>query len=225
MFFGLQMIRKFGYATFWALASSAGTTDAFVSRSIGRPIASNSINMVGGWDNDDFLDALSGGNRQPPEDEDIPDQGGSRFKEMFEKAKEADREPAPRPIANPYLEPTQPASKPTSQEELSVEEQARLYREMTENGGTAPPPKGADLPPPPPRYAKTDRAGRPRGRNRDADSIANTADLYFAQLKRDSSVRGSARLRGDNEEAEKVFADEGIKELESLIVENPYLKG
>jgi hypothetical protein len=75
------------------------------------------------------------------------------------------------------------------------------------------------------RTARTDRAGRPVGRNRDADTIANAADLYFAQLKRDSSVRGKARIRGDAEKADQVFADKGIKELEGLMYENPYLKG
>jgi hypothetical protein len=75
------------------------------------------------------------------------------------------------------------------------------------------------------RVSKTDRAGRPVGRNRDADSIANTSDLYFAQLKRDSTVRTLARIRGEVEIAEKVFEDEGIKQLDDLLQKNPYLKG
>lgn len=105
-------------------------------------------------------------------------------------------------------------------DELSVEEQARMFREMMA-GNQSP----ASPPPAPARVAKEDRAGRPIGRNPDADKIANTSDLYFAQLKRDSTVRTIGRLRGDDEVSESVFKDEGIKELDSLLLANPYLKG
>ena len=81
---------------------------------------------------------------------------------------------------------------------------------------------GADIPVPA-RPSRPDP--RPAGRNRDADSIANTSDLYFAQLKRDSTVRGLARIRGDDETAQAIFEDEGIAQLEDLLHENPYLKG
>mmetsp|Transcript_15246 Transcript_15246/g.24705 ORF Transcript_15246/g.24705 Transcript_15246/m.24705 type:complete len:679 (-) Transcript_15246:110-2146(-) len=114
--------------------------------------------------------------------------------------------------------------------ELSVEEQARMFREMmAQQQGGAPAvntpvvPVAADVPVQ--RVAKTDRAGRPVGRNRDADTIANTSDLYFAQLKRDSTVRTLARIQGEDEVAEKVFEDEGIKQLDELLQKNPYLKG
>jgi len=222
------MILKFSYATFLALASISTSGDAFVVPSVIRSGTTTAVTMVGGWDNDDFLEALSGGNSKPEEEEQEPeddgDQGGSRFKAILEQAKQAQPEPAPHVIMNPFLDPPKNPAPSANPDELSVEEQARMYREMMQNGGGRPS-AGADLPPPPPRQARTDRAGRPLGRNRDADSISNTADLYFAQLKRDSSVRGMARLRGDDEEAQQVFGDEGIKELESLIVENPYLKG
>lgn len=179
----------------------------------------SSVKMVQGMDeNEEFLRALKS---QPENEEDevASSSGGSRFKEILELAKQQpEPEPAFRPIMNPFLAPPQPSSP----EELSVEEQARKYREMME-GGVAP--KGVDLGPPAVRVSKTDRAGRPVGRNRDADSIANTSDLYFAQLKRDSSVRGLALRRGDEEEAQKVFADEGIRELENILVKNPYLQG
>merc|ERR1712146_541491 len=82
-----------------------------------------------------------------------------------------------------------------------------------------------DINPPPQRAARTDRAGRPIGRNRDADTIANTSDLYFAQLKRDSTVRAIGRIRGDKEVSEAVFQDEGIKELDKMLKKNPYLQG
>jgi hypothetical protein len=180
--------------------------------------------MVGSWDNDGFLEALSGGNRQPEEDDEPRDgdQGGSRLKEIMAKAQQATSstpERGFRPIENPFLTPRTPPTTTTNFEEMSVEEQARRFREMMQNGGEA-----AEAPRST-RTARTDRAGRPVGRNRDADTIANAADLYFAQLKRDSSVRGKARIRGDAEKADQVFADKGIKELEGLMYENPYLKG
>merc|ERR1712238_459512 len=62
------------------------------------------------------------------------------------------------------------------------------------------------------------------GRNRDADMIANSSDLYFAQLKRDSTVRTIGRIRGEKDISEAVFEDEGIEQLQSLVQENPYLK-
>jgi hypothetical protein len=104
-----------------------------------------------------------------------------------------------------------------------------MFREMMaaqQLGGNAIPvaPVTTDIPQTQ-RVAKTDRAGRPVGRNRDADMIANTSDLYFAQLKRDSTVRTLARIRGEAEIAEKVFEDEGIEQLNQLLQKNPYLKG
>ena len=224
---------KLNFAAFLALASSTTTTiDAFLSPNIvGSKIPSSTVQMVGGWDNDDFLAALSGGNPQagnpPPQDgdgdkEEDGGQGGSMFKRILEQAKSR-VEPGPRPVMNPFLavpnDPVSPANNPL---ELSVEEQARMFREMMKNGGV--PAAPMELPAVR-RTARTDRAGKPVGRNRDADTIANTADLYFAQLKRDSSVRGIARIQGDDELANKVFEDEGIKELETILVKNPYLKG
>ncbi|KAL3918387.1 MAG: hypothetical protein SGARI_007480 [Bacillariaceae sp.] len=112
---------------------------------------------------------------------------------------------------------------------MSVEEQARMFREMmaqqqgsAETPASPPPPQPAAAPQ---RTSKTDRAGRPVGRNRDADTISNTADLYFAQLKRDSAVRTMARVRGEDDVAEQVFEDEGIKQLEGILKENPHLVG
>jgi hypothetical protein len=219
-----MMNLKFSFVTFLALAS-VKTRAFFAPTTITTRLSSrSSLDMVGSWDNEDFLAALSGGNGKSEGDEEPRDgdQGGSRLKEIMaiaKRAKSSTPERGFRPVENPFLtRPTQSFS-PTNPEEMSVEEQARRFREMMQGGG------GAASAPPPSRYAKTDRAGRPVGRNRDADSIANAADLYFAQLKRDSSVRGAARMRGDDEKAEKVFADAGIKELENLMYENPYLKG
>lgn len=218
---------KFSYATFLALASTSGA-DAFLAppTAIARSKVP-ALKMVGGWDNEDFLKALQGGNpqqQQPeePEPEEVGEQGGSRLKEILAKAAARQPEPSPQVIMNPFLEPP-PVVPPANLQEMSVEEQARMFREMMQNGGPPAMAPGAVVPPPLPRPARA--SPRPVGRNRDADSIANTADLYFAQLKRDSTVRGIARLTGDAEKADQVFADEGIKELEKLVSVNPYLKG
>ena len=192
--------------------------------------------MAEGGFSDDFEDALKDRSSGDGNEEEEVGSGSSRFKELM-KASQAGggAEGARMPVAieNPFLNPATPAtpSQPLAStpnpDELSVEEQARMFREMmAQQQGAA-----AAVPPPqqpvaaPERVSKTDRAGRPVGRNRDADTIANTADLYFAQLKRDSSVRTMAGIRGEDDVADEVFEDEGIKELEGLLKQNPHLKG
>jgi len=51
------------------------------------------------------------------------------------------------------------------------------------------------------------------GGNKDAYEVNNSADVYFAQLKRDSTLRTEARKRGDLETANSPFAEEGVKVL------------
>jgi hypothetical protein len=201
-----------------------------------------------GGDNEDFMKSLS-----PPNDGDEyekgkgelnygpepgeEDQGGSRFKEIMDAAKSAAAEvedQPPRAVNNPYINPPQPpraqptattatANPPMNLDNLSVEEQAEMFRKMmgrSETGISADPvPYTA-----PPSTTKDPRGGRPVGRNRDADSIANASDLYFAQLKRDSNVRVIARINGEDDRAEAVFEDEGIEELKGLLHANPYLQ-
>jgi len=236
---------KFSSSTFLALAAVTTTTTTTTTYAFLAPSNSNTHRRsllerkVGSWDNDDFLEALSGGNPQqehppkyqPEEDESRRvdgDQGGSRLKHMMSAMRQQDSSQGGfRPVENPFLTPpsTAPAAGGMNPQEMSVEEQARRFREMMMMNVQ---PQGTFAPQPPQSTrptSRTDRAGRPVGRNRDADTIANSADLYFAQLKRDSSVRGMARIRGDDEAAENVFADSGIKELEGMMYENPYLKG
>jgi len=218
---------KFSVFTVLALDSTVRIGDAFVSPT--RKYRSTEIGM-----DKSFIDALS-----PPSGDDDGDSGdaneddnqsSSRFRQLMKLAKEEEQnrsssmQPSGRAIENPFLNPpsTTPALNqlPANPDELSVEEQARMFREMMA-GNQIP----ASPPPPPMRTAKTDRAGRPLGRNPDADKIANTSDLYFAQLKRDSTVRTLGRQRGDNTISEAVFEDDGIKELDNLLLTNPYLKG
>jgi hypothetical protein len=53
--------------------------------------------------------------------------------------------------------------------------------------------------------------------NKDAYEISNPADVYFAQLKRDSTVRSIARRNGDLETANSPFADAGVQALNGFL--------
>lgn len=157
--------------------------------------------------------------------------GGTKFKELLDAAQKATGltggDTGPLSLKNPFadnpfagiegLDPTanQPSMNP---DEMTLEQQAEMFRQMMKNGG--PVAQQPVVPLPQPRPPKPDQK---TGRNRDADTIQNTADVYFAQLKRDSTVRGVARLRGDLETAEQVFKDPKIKELEDMITKNPHL--
>lgn len=80
-------------------------------------------------------------------------------------------------------------------------------------------------PPLPPKTKATpDKSQAPMGYNPDAFTMANTADVYFAQLKQDSKVRKLARMSGDIETANKVFADETVKQIGDSWTSNPYTK-
>jgi hypothetical protein len=112
---------------------------------------------------------------------------------------------------------------------LSVEAQAALFRQlMMTNAQTAGQQAPVQWPPAPgPRPPATGQAmvaadGRRIGRNRDAEAIVNTSDVYFAQLKLDSSIRNKARYQGDAEKADAVFADPAIQEI--AMHTNPYLE-
>jgi hypothetical protein len=173
-------------------------------------------------------------------------QGGSRFREMMAAAQRVKSSEQPRgqppinPYAyNPFVPPANssnqsllsslnnPTMEPVDFSKLSVEDQAAMFRQMmlTQppeqqiSSEYNPPPRG-----PPTMIGGLDAKGRKIGRNRDTDSIANTSDLYFAQLKRDSSVRNMARMQGDVEYAEKVFEDPSVKRLGEELYQNPYLK-
>lgn len=206
------------------------------------------------WDNDDFLDALSNPPEEPqgtmPEvtpqtDEKDSSQGGSRFQAMMAAAKAAkaagvvpeQRESLGPPPMNPFAgkipgvdDTTTPANNsPTSTtpnlETMSVEDQAAMFRAMMAQGGGAPAPPAA-APTTTSKYQEhgKDDKGRKVGRNRDADTIANTSDVYFAQLKRDSSVRNMARINGEDDVADQIFEDDGVKQLKEEFKKNPYIQ-
>lgn len=191
----------------------------------GRPLAADD-----GY-SDDFLRALQVGGGDSNDDDssgnDEIDQGGSRFREMMKRAKESPQleTGGSGTMVNPFAnDPGAPLIETTDQdeEELSVEEQARLFRkfmEQSKKGGKPAAPSGGKQ-----LRGGMDAQGRPVGRNRDTDTIANTSDLYFAQLKRDSSVRTRAFHNDEYDKADAVFADDGVKKLKDMFKENPYLK-
>jgi len=232
-------------------AFSATVLPHFVSTVTHRATVRLSVGGSG-WDNDSFLSSLSPDdtkegdfkNIKRPDDE--GSMGGSRFADMMAKAKNSN----PRPSVDPYYNvaspssssfrpPIVPKNSPSTSfvaggvdlSKLTTEEQAALFRQFMAN--TAP--SSSSLP----TRSNTDYYpeerpkvlpgglapdGRKVGRNRDADTIANTGDLYLAQLKRDSTVRTRARYEGDLDKAEAVFEDATVKEIASTLTTNPYLE-
>lgn len=207
-------------------------------------LSSNNKNNAG--DNDDLPEKETPGDELTEEQRkkisEMNDQeeyqGGTRLKQIMEAAKKAQTEggnsmtPVQNPFAeNPFegIEGLDPQATPSpapgnlNLNEMTVEQQAEMFRQMMQGNMQPPPVQAApDVAIPPlPRPPAPDRKV---GRNRDADAIQNTADVYFAQLKRDSTVRGIARIRGDYDQSNEVFADPKIKELENMIQENPHLK-
>ena len=207
-----------------AIATVSTDVDAFISPLALRKNPTAFTGSALSASGDDFVDALKGmsggdGDDGGNEEEEVS-QGGSRFKEMMAASQREDR--MFRPIENPFLNPTPtpPAPGSASLDNLSVEDQARMFRQLMQQQQSG---LGFSSAPPPAPPARENP--RPVGRNRDTETIANTSDLYFAQLKRDSTVRGIARIRGESDKAEAVFEDEGIRQLEDLLHSNPYLKG
>jgi hypothetical protein len=183
-----------------------------------RASTSSAIGMVGAWDNDNFLANLSGRNKgQAEEGERIQQDDGYLLTQILHPSQPTNNVSTPIPI------PITPA---VDLSKLTTEEQAALFRQFVAN----PQPPAASEETYGPPLPKTliggstdDITGRKTGRNRDADSIANTSDLYFAQLKRDSSIRQKAFFYGDEEVADAVFADPSVKELPSQLTVNPFL--
>lgn len=162
--------------------------------------------------------------------------GGEMFKKLMERAQQGgSAKPPPHMAVLPPPPPPPPAMSetgpalPAGFENLSVEAQAALFRQLMLNPVQQPAAVVVQqFPPAPgPRPPATGQAavaedGRRIGRNRDADAIVNSSDVYFAQLKVDSTVRNLARYQGDYEKAEAVFADPAIKEIKLHV--NPHME-
>eukprot|EP00536_Pseudo-nitzschia_multiseries_P010682 jgi/Psemu1/26702/gm1.26702_g len=184
------------------------------------------------------------------DDREEASQGGARFRALMERAKQQQHHR--RTTVNPLLAQTQtgtttPPSQIMTPEEiagLSIDEQARLYREFfyVQQKNRQQPQNQAQnqqqnqaqtqttqtqrfsLASTDSNYlaAGTGFDGRKIGRNRDSDAISNASDVYFARLKRDSTTRNLARYRGDDATANDVFHDPSIAEIEAPV--NPYLE-
>ncbi len=114
---------------------------------------------------------------------------------------------------------------------LSIEDQARLYREFfyvqqqkkktpQQQAQKAPVSMGSTAD----NYLQAGIGfdGKKVGSNRDANAISNASDVYFAQLKRDSTTRNIARYSGDHTKANEVFHDPAIQDIKAPV--NPYLE-
>jgi len=186
-------------------------------------------------------------------------QGGSRFQELMDRAREKQpgfEVPEPRPPqmqmpsnqgvmaangADPSITPPSSIMTPDEVSNLSIEEQARLFREyfyvqqQRQMRGAATAmmqqqqqqqnhqhPKSIGSTPDNYLEAGIGFDGRKIGRNRDAEIVSNASDVYFAQLKKDSTTRNIARYSGDNSKANAVFHDPSIQEISAPV--NPYLE-
>ena len=155
---------------------------------------------------------------------------GEMFKKMLERAqqgatlKDTVQPPPPSIPSTASTTTSSVPSLPEGFEKLSVEAQAALFRQLM---ASPQPPRDQWPAAPGPRPEAKGQAmvaadGRKIGRNKDADSLVNSSDVYFAQLKLDSAVRNQARRQGDAEKADAVFADPTIPEIKLHI--NPYME-
>ena len=163
-------------------------------------------------------------------------QGGSRFRELIEKAREKhDQQQQQQQIPLPPLQ-IPPSSIMTEEEiaNLSIDEQARLYRELfyvhqhnSNDNNNKENQKSIG--------STTDNYlengvygfdGKKIGRNRDVETISSEADVYFAKLKRDSTSRNIARYSGDDQTANTILLRDGDPSLfDDITFEtNPYLR-
>jgi len=225
---------NFTFSVVLALGTIASNSDAFSSPATkwgpGKSLSTTkSIMNMDLSENENFMDALSPGKKDDDDKEnEANDSGSTRFQEMMKSAQQtagAEIQRQPTPIMNPFINPissTRPQTQPTANpDDLSVEEQARMFREIMAGKQQSSPSADIALE----SLPQTSKTLRPVGRNRDADMIANASDLYFAQLKRDSTVRTIGRIRGEKDISEGVFEDEGIEQLDALVQENPHFKG
>ena len=162
--------------------------------------------------------------QQPPPQAEAQNQFQNQPQAQPDQNLQAEKTNVAPPSYPPPYPPQQEAQDPQSADpnaQPQPQQQQQQPYQYPPNPYPYPPPQYQQ---PPPQYQQqTSSDGRRVGRNRDADSIANTADLYFAQLKLDSKVRKQAFLSGDNDKANQVFGDERVKVLKETLQDNPHI--
>jgi len=191
--------------------------------------------MMTGSSLEDAQDKIMGGMAQPG---DIS--GGSRFRNMMEQSGQKQGMVNPYPpqfhdpsefTNNPYQQEQQPPQQyqqPPQQEQQpppqQIQQQAPLSDPneiLNQLANQVQPQQQQQYQQAPPIMKDPNR---PVGRNKDADQIANTSDMYFAQLKLDSKIRKRAFLSGDYDTSNKVFDDERVQNLPSELEKNPFIR-
>jgi len=135
--------------------------------------------------------------------------------------------PKPDTFAQPLLPPPQEIAPPQAEALVAPPPQAAALAPPPppQAVALAPPPQATDTPlalPPPQTTGEEGRDARSYlppnpNRNMDAYEIANSADVYLAQLKRDTAVRNWARMDGELEKANLPFADVGVQAIGGLL--------
>jgi len=119
-----------------------------------------------------------------------------------------------------------PPPPPPQQFSQSPPPQAQPQQQMQQQQQAVPPPQQFQPPQPQSEQTAPDNPRAflhrpPEGQpaNSDAYEISNTADVYLAQLKRDTFVRNKYRYMGDEERANQPMQEQGVKALKGLLSE------
>jgi len=164
--------------------------------------------------------------RSSHNDQEAAAQGGFRFMELMKRSQDQQYKRKQSQQGYTITTPTMIMT-PEEIANLSIEGQARLYREFyyTQQNHQQQSNDNKSIGSTATNYLQRGIYGfdgRKIGRNKDGDSISNTSDEYFAKLKRDSTTRNIARYSGNESKANEVFHDPSIQDIRH--VENPYLK-
>ena len=198
--------------------------ESYKNPSIPSPPQSMMGGMMGGEGEGEGVQQSIDGMAQPG---DIS--GGSRFRNMMEQVgpkayPEQFHDPSEF-TNNPYQQQPQQYQQPPPQQ---YQQQQPPQQQVSDPNELLNQIAGVPQQPQPPQQTQQQPQfqdpGRPVGRNKDADQIANTSDMYFAQLKLDSKIRKRAFLSGDYQTSNKVFDDERVQKLPEELQKNPFIR-
>jgi hypothetical protein len=238
---------RLGVAMAVLATSSSGMdgVNAFGLSSFGSKSRSASrVGMVkGGWENDDFLSGLGEG------EEKLQDANEAYWKQSQYETAMANKGYVPPQPGDPdyddvpvvVISPEQ--AEQQAKRDAEMEEKARLYRHEQQQAQMQMMQRKAQEQTPPPQQQQQQQQQQPQydyneppipsrpppqqdapPSNRDAWQVANVGDLYLAQLKKDSTIRITARKSGDVATANAVMKDEEIDKMKDLIKVNPFLE-